>query len=81
MKEPYTEGPASHGDPESCAGIRKGAREALTGECIGEVSSREIDSGVPTVLSEREGNIAAHVMASASWTLRGRRPSACADAP
>jgi hypothetical protein len=57
MKEPYTEGPASHGDPESCVGIREGVGEALTGERIGEVSSREITrSGVPTVLCEREGN-------------------------
>jgi RNA-directed DNA polymerase len=58
MKEPYTEGPASHGDPESCVGAREGVGEALTGERTGEVSSREINSGVPTVLSEREGNTA-----------------------
>ena len=42
MKEPYTEGPASRGDPESCVGIRKGVGKALTGERIGEVLSREI---------------------------------------
>jgi len=42
MKEPYTEGPASYGVPESCVGARKDAGEALTGERIGEVSSREI---------------------------------------
>lgn len=42
MKEPYTEGPASHGDPESCVGVREGVGEALTGERIGEVLSREI---------------------------------------
>ena len=41
MKEPYTEGPASHGAPESCAGARKGVGEALTGERIGEVLSCE----------------------------------------
>ena len=41
MKEPYTEGIASHGDPESCAGDRKGAGEALTGAQVGAVSSRE----------------------------------------
>jgi hypothetical protein len=44
MKEPYTEGPASHGVPESCVGIREGVGEALTGERIGEVLSREIKS-------------------------------------
>lgn len=42
MKEPYTEGLASHGAPESCVGARKGVGEALTGERIGEVLSREI---------------------------------------
>ena len=31
MKEPYTEGVATHGGPESCVGVRKGAGEALTG--------------------------------------------------
>jgi len=41
MKEPYTEGLASHGDPESCAGTRKGAGEALTGAHMGGVLSRE----------------------------------------
>ena len=42
MKEPYVEGPANHDDPESCAGARKDAGEALPGERTGEVLSREI---------------------------------------
>jgi len=37
----YTEGIASHSDPESCAGAREGIGEALTGVCIGQVLSRE----------------------------------------
>jgi RNA-directed DNA polymerase len=41
MKESYTEGLAHHGDPESCAGTRKGAGEALTGAHTGGVLSRE----------------------------------------
>jgi len=41
MKESHTEGPASHGDPASCAGVRKGAGEALTGAHTGGASSRE----------------------------------------
>jgi RNA-directed DNA polymerase len=41
MKESHTEGPASHGDPESCAGTREGAGEALTGAHTGGVLSRE----------------------------------------
>ena len=81
MKEPYIEGLANHDDPESCDGIRKAVGEALTGECIGEVLSREIHSGVPTFLSEGEGHIEMGGMASRSRTPRGRRPSACADAP
>ena len=42
MQESHTEGLASHGDPESCAGARKGAGEALTGVHAGGISSREI---------------------------------------
>ena len=42
MKESYVEGLATHGDPESCVRIRKGAGEALTGAHVGEVLSREI---------------------------------------
>jgi hypothetical protein len=42
MKEPCTEGVATHSGPESCGGARKGAAEALTGVRAGEVLSREI---------------------------------------
>ena len=31
MEELYTEGVATHGDPESCVVVRKGGGEALTG--------------------------------------------------
>ena len=41
MKESYIEGPASHGGPESCAGARKSAGEALTGVHMGGVMSRD----------------------------------------
>jgi RNA-directed DNA polymerase len=41
MKESYGEGIASHTGPESCAAVRKGGREALTGERAGRVWSRE----------------------------------------
>src|SRR5262245_60852007 len=58
MKESYGKDPASHPDPESCVGGRKGAGEALTGAHVGQPSSCEIrSSGVPTPLSEAEGNI------------------------
>ena len=42
MKEPYGEGVAIHTDPESCAVVRKGSGEALTGARAGQVLSREI---------------------------------------
>ncbi len=31
MEEPYIEGVATHGGPESCVGVREGVGEALTG--------------------------------------------------
>ena len=44
MKESYAEGPASHGDPESCDRSREGSGEVLTGAHTGEVLSRENSS-------------------------------------
>ena len=41
MKKPYGEGPANHTGPESCAVVRKGRGEALTGVRAGRVLSRE----------------------------------------
>ena len=35
MQESHGEGVASHTDPESCGGVRKGDGEALTGACAG----------------------------------------------
>ena len=37
MKESYRKGIANHPDPKSCAGSRKVAREALTGEQAGRI--------------------------------------------
>jgi hypothetical protein len=57
MQEPHVEGVATHDDPESCSDSREAAAEALTGARTGTVSSREINpSGVPTLLTEAEGN-------------------------
>jgi hypothetical protein len=42
MKESYSEGIASHTGPESCAGGREVAGEALIGVRAGRVLSREI---------------------------------------
>ena len=41
MKVLYREDLATHSDPESCTGIRKDAREALTGASVGRVMSSE----------------------------------------
>jgi hypothetical protein len=41
MKESYVKGLANHNGPESCGGARKGETEALTGERVGWVLSRE----------------------------------------
>jgi len=60
VKVHYDEGVASHIDPESCAVTREGLGEALTGERIGQPSSRDrgIISGADVVLfaeGETEG--------------------------
>jgi hypothetical protein len=80
MKEPYVQGVAIQGGPESCAGPRKEAGEALTGVRAGRVLSREITQfRAPTLLAEAEGNTSGGVIASRRMALRGRRPLARAD--
>lgn len=82
MKVPYDEGVASHIGPESCAGDRKVAGEALTGESAGRVLSRErgFCFGVPTVSTITEGNTGRTDKARDSLTPRGRRPRARMEA-
>ena len=44
MEELYVEGLASHDGPESCAGVREGAGEALTGvRAGGAIEPRNVD--------------------------------------
>ena len=44
MKELYVEGLASHDGPESCAGVREGAGEALAGvRAGGAIEPRNVD--------------------------------------
>ena len=58
MKEPHKKGLANHLDPESCAGGRKAAGEALTGAHTGQPLSSEITFiGVPTLCCEGEGQM------------------------
>lgn len=83
MKEPCTEGMATHGDPESCVDAREGVGEALTGACTGRVLSCEIgtSSGAPTLFSQTEGNTTLGEIASTRTAPRSRRPLACAESP
>ena len=75
MKEPCTEGVASHRDPESCASRPQGVREALTGGNAGQPWSSEINPfGAPTLFGEREGNTVRAVSARRSPALRSPRP-------
>ena len=57
MKVQYGKEVASHSGPESCGGAREGASETLTGETgRSGIEPRNQDSGMPTLLSEAEGN-------------------------
>ena len=59
MEELYAEGVATHGGPESCVDVPRGRGEALTGVRAGQaIEPRNQGSGVPTSLTEAEGNIA-----------------------
>ena len=82
MKEPYIEGLANHDDPESCVGARKDVGEALTGARAGRaIEPRNPQFGVPTLLTEAEGNTTGRAIASCRRTPRGRRTQACTETP
>ena len=58
MRTPDIEGVAIHDGPESCAGTREGAGEALTGVRAGwAIERRNHHFGVPTPYGEAEGHI------------------------
>ena len=50
VKVRYREGLATHSVPESCADVREGGGEALTGADASRVLSREIDPTTPGCL-------------------------------
>lgn len=63
MKESDIEDLASHDGPEPCVGVREGVSEASVGVHAGLVLSREIKGyGVPTSLTEAEGDITGGVI-------------------
>jgi hypothetical protein len=75
VQVPHDEGGANHIDPESCAVVREGGREALTGERIGQAIEPRKDLILGAdVLTEAEGNMDGHANASARPARRGRRP-------
>ncbi len=77
MEVLYVEDLANRNGPESCADVRKGGGEALTGVHAGRVSSREkLKFRGPTLWRQAEGNMGRCVMASTGLTLRGLRPLA-----
>jgi hypothetical protein len=80
MRTPDIEGVATRDGPESCAGTREGAGEALTGVRAGwAIEPRNHHFGVPTLSHEAEGNIVSSVSASCWRTPRGLRPCACTE--
>ena len=70
----HDEGVANRIDPESCADVREGISEALTGERIGQPLSRESTLILGAdVVPLTEGNTDGRDIASAQTARRGRR--------
>ena len=57
MKESYVEGIANHDGPESCARVREGRVEALTGGSMGWVLSRETTPRRESVGTDRGAEV------------------------
>lgn len=85
MKEPYSEGLATHTGPESCVGFPRGGGEALTGVRMGWVWNREMC--VPFEGADRLGRVWKATpgrplrYARPVRTPRGRRPHARTETP
>ena len=71
----HDEGVATRIGPESCAGGREAAREALTGERAGQPLSREnSDNPGADAVPHAEGHTKGRALASSPTTRRGHRP-------
>jgi RNA-directed DNA polymerase len=81
MKESHNEGLASHDGPESCAGTRESAGEALTGESTGGVLSREIrcNQGADAVELSGRQNTDARNGEGISDPARSKTSSTCGN--
>ena len=75
VKVPYDEGVANHIGPESCAGGREAAREALTGVRVGQPLSREtLLNRSAHAIQSAEGNMVRCAFASAGQLRAVCRP-------
>jgi hypothetical protein len=86
MKEPYIEGVATHGGPEPCVGVRKGAGEASVGVHVGRaIEPRNEHVGALTLLVVRKATSAAALSRVVvgpraveepvhAWNLHAREP-------
>lgn len=82
MEELYTEGLATHGDPESCVDDLRGRGEALTGARAGRaIEPRNHGVRGAHTVQDVEGHIAGSVIASCWGTPRGLRTRACTEPP
>jgi hypothetical protein len=80
MRTPDIEGVAIHDGPESCAGVREGDGEALTGVRAGQPLRREITaSGCRRRPKRRKATSPAALTRAAWWTPRGLRTCACTE--
>jgi len=82
MEESDIEGVAIHGGPESCAGVREGVGEVLTGVRVGgAIEPRNPWSRGADAVVKAEGNTGGGVIASRCRTPRGQRTQACVETP
>src|SRR6266545_3916974 len=90
MKELYGEGLATHADPESCAGSRKGTGEALTGAHAGraiEPRKHQVLGADAVTVSGRQHDLEQHceheIDLARSETSEGGRSDgvACVESP
>jgi len=82
MKESDIEGVAIHGGPESCAGVREGAGEVLTGGRVGgAIEPRNPWSRGADAVVKAEGNTGGGAIASRGRAPRGQRTQACVETP
>lgn len=81
MKESYLEGVATHEDPESCADVRKGGGEALTGARMGwaiEPRKQDLRGADAVNRSGRQHGRARHRELSAGLA-RSKTPRTCGN--